>query len=68
MKPKRHVCWWIISPIGGVSPVRQCQAPATHWCPESNAQYCTKHAEDYADVFDDDSLSEFQSPIEEAKP
>ncbi len=65
MKPKRHVCWWIISPIGGVSPVRQCQAPATHWCPESGSQFCDDHAEDYADVFGDDSLKEF--PIEEAK-
>ena len=66
MNPKRHVCVWIISPIGGMSPVRQCQAPATHWCPESDSQYCTKHTEDYADVFDDDSLREF--PIEEVKP
>jgi hypothetical protein len=66
VNPKRHVCWWIITPIGKLTPVRQCQAPATHWCPESNAQYCTQHAEDYADVFDDDSLREF--PIEEDKP
>jgi hypothetical protein len=66
VNPKRHVCWWIITPIGKLTPVRQCQAPATHWCPESNAQYCTQHAEDYADVFGDDSLKEF--PIEEAKP
>ena len=59
MNPKRHVCGWIISPIGGVSPVRLCQAPATHWCPESDDQYCTQHAEDYAEVFGDDSLKEF---------
>ena len=66
MNPKRHVCGWIIASIGRMTPVRQCEAPATHWCPESGSQYCDDHAEDYADIFSDDSLKEF--PIEEAKP
>lgn len=66
MNPKRHVCGWIISPVGRLTPVRQCQAPATHWCPESGSQYCNDHAEDYSDIFADDSLMEF--PIEEDKP
>lgn len=66
MTPKRHVCGWMISPIGGMTSVKQCQAPATHWCPESGSQYCGYHAEDYADIFGDDSLREF--PIEEKKP
>jgi hypothetical protein len=66
VNPKRHVCWWIISTIGGSTPVRQCQAPATHWCSKSGSQYCDDHVGDYADVCGDDSLKEF--PIEEAKP
>ena len=66
MTPKRHVCGWMISPMGRMTPVRQCQAPATHWCPESGAQYCNDHAEDFADIFGDDSLREF--PIVEDKP
>ena len=67
MTPKQQKsCGWMIAPIGRLSPVRQCGAPATHYCPDSDAQYCRQHSEDYADVFGDESLCEW--PIEEDKP
>ncbi len=55
--PQKSFCQWI---IGTSRPVVFCSRPVTHYCSESGAQYCADHAEDYSDVFDDDSLKEFQ--------
>ena len=60
MNPPKESCRWIISPPGKLTPCVECRAPSTHYCSESGSQYCWQHAEDYAEVFGDDSLKEFK--------
>ncbi|TXH49493.1 MAG: hypothetical protein E6Q97_22600 [Desulfurellales bacterium] len=57
--PKQTTCCWMLSGIVWAP----CGIPSTHYCSESGAQFCRQHAEDYEDVFGDESLKEF--PIQE---
>jgi len=59
VSPQQERCRWIINAPGRMTPLVECGAPATHYCPESGSQYCRQHSEDYADVFGDESLKEF---------
>jgi hypothetical protein len=55
MKPK--LCRWIIG--YGLA----CSAPASHCCTVSDTLLCLDHADDWKDIFGDDSLREI--PIQE---
>lgn len=56
-------CQWI---IGHAVTTVFCMRTPTHYEPEGCAQFCRQHAEDYIDIFGDDTLREF--PIEEEQP